>query len=93
VSTTDLDSQPALAWELDRNVSEVWLRRASVPEQGIALIGPGAPREARLAARATGPPVFDDGGWSAYLVGCAPATGSPAGSSGPVAAAGDGARK
>ncbi len=45
VTTSDLDSQPALAWELERHVSEVSLRRASVPAQGIALLGPDAPAD------------------------------------------------
>lgn len=95
VTTSDLDSQPALAWELERHVSEVSLRRASAPAQGIVLFGEDAADVAIRAARdAGGAPAFEDADWSAYLIACVPPATSRSGTADRVSArAGDGVRR
>lgn len=74
LSSSDLLTQSALAWELERGVAGVELSRRSVPTAGLALVGP----DADPSAVPTGvEPVGRRGGWRAYRISCA-ATEAPA---------------
>lgn len=71
LTTTDLDSEAALAWELERTVAAVWLRRESVGTTGIALIGPQADPAARAAVAESGATeIAAAGAWRAYEISC-----------------------
>ena len=76
LTISDFESEPALAWELQRSVAGVWVRLESVGTTGFAIIGPDARAEAVAAAEAAevnGATVTTVGEWSAYEISCSAA--------------------
>ena len=82
LTISDFEAEPALAWELDRGVADVWVRLESVGTTGIALVGPQARSEAVAAAEAAaarGAAVTAVGDWRAYEISCSAGASAAAG--------------
>jgi hypothetical protein len=71
VATTDLPTQTALAWRLERPLGEVVLRTSSAPRRGIGFVRAPASRAATRPIEVRGVRLGDEGPWSVYAISCA----------------------
>jgi hypothetical protein len=78
VDTSDLLTQTALAWELERPLDEVGVRVASLPAPGVIFVAQEPPRTLAAVLRDTGEQVAANDSWTAYAVSCGAGSASPA---------------
>jgi hypothetical protein len=71
VATTDLPTQTALAWRLERPLGRVVLRTSSAPRRGIGFVLAPVPSAAARAIEGRGVRFGEEGPWSVYAISCA----------------------
>jgi hypothetical protein len=85
VVTSDLYTQPALAWELDVALDQVTLVTSTLPRRGALVLGDVAPVALGALAVERGERLGRVGPWTAYALSCAPAATSSAASGARIA--------
>jgi hypothetical protein len=78
VDTSDLITQTALAWDLERSLDEIGVRTESLPSRGVIFVASPAPRPLRDLARERGTRLAANASWGAYAVSCAADSARPA---------------